>query len=115
MWGVILALTPVIVGLLAISAVFSAAETALTGASRTRMHQLEREGDRERARVIGAVAALAGPQPLGVHQRVAGPLRKHALAREPRPGVGERDVRLVTIAAVSHAAPLARSGRAPGR
>jgi Mg2+/Co2+ transporter CorB len=51
MWGVILALTPVIFGLLAISAVFSAAETALTGASRTRMHQLEREGDRAAGRV----------------------------------------------------------------
>ncbi len=34
-----------IVALLAISAVFSAAETALTRASRGRMHQLEREGD----------------------------------------------------------------------
>ena len=32
MWGVVLALTPVILGLLAVSAVFSAAETALTGA-----------------------------------------------------------------------------------
>jgi Mg2+/Co2+ transporter CorB len=31
--------------LLAVSALFSAAETALTGASRGRMHQLEREGD----------------------------------------------------------------------
>ena len=51
MWGVILALTPVIFGLLAISAVFSAAETALTGASRTRMHQLERDGDRAAGRV----------------------------------------------------------------
>jgi len=51
MWGVILALTPVFFGLLAISAVFSAAETALTGASRTRMHQLEREGDRAAGRV----------------------------------------------------------------
>ena len=34
-----------IVALLAVSAVFSAAETALTRASRGRMHQLEREGD----------------------------------------------------------------------
>ena len=51
MWGIVLALTPVILGLLAISAVFSAAETALTGASRTRMHQLEREGDRAAGRV----------------------------------------------------------------
>ena len=31
--------------LLGVSALFSAAETALTGASRGRMHQLEREGD----------------------------------------------------------------------
>src|SRR6202007_2232847 len=37
--------------LLAVSAVFSAAETALTGASRARMHQLEREGDRAPRRV----------------------------------------------------------------
>jgi Mg2+/Co2+ transporter CorB len=37
--------------LLTISAVFSAAETALTGASRARMHQLEREGDRAAGRV----------------------------------------------------------------
>jgi len=40
-----------IVVLLAISAFFSAAETALTGASRARMHQLEREGDRGAKRV----------------------------------------------------------------
>jgi len=37
--------------LLAISAVFSAAETALTGVSRARMHQLEREGDKAAERV----------------------------------------------------------------
>jgi Mg2+/Co2+ transporter CorB len=47
----ILALAPVIFGLLAISAVFSAAETALTGASRGRMHQLERDGDAAARRV----------------------------------------------------------------
>jgi Mg2+/Co2+ transporter CorB len=41
----------VIVVLLAIAAVFSAAETAMTGASRGRMHQLEREGDKAAARV----------------------------------------------------------------
>jgi Mg2+/Co2+ transporter CorB len=40
-WAVAL----IILVLLAISAVFSAAETALTRASRGRMHQLEREGD----------------------------------------------------------------------
>ena len=45
------AIAPVIIGLLAVSAVFSAAETALTGASRGRMHQLEREGDRAARRV----------------------------------------------------------------
>ena len=37
--------------LLGVSAVFSAAETAMTGASRARMHQLEREGDKAAARV----------------------------------------------------------------
>src|SRR3954449_10783270 len=41
----ILGLAPIIVCLLALSALFSAAETALTAASRARMHQLEREGD----------------------------------------------------------------------
>jgi Mg2+/Co2+ transporter CorB len=47
----LLGLAPILVLLLAISAVFSAAETALTGASRGRMHQLEREGDRGARRV----------------------------------------------------------------
>src|ERR1700761_3801576 len=41
----------VIFVLLTISAVFSAAETALTGASRARMHQLEKEGDPAARRV----------------------------------------------------------------
>jgi Mg2+/Co2+ transporter CorB len=40
-----------ILALLAVSGVFSAAETALTGASRARMHQLEREGDPAARRV----------------------------------------------------------------
>src|ERR1700744_2269865 len=40
-----------LVVLLAVSALFSAAETALTGASRGRMHQLEREGDLAAKRV----------------------------------------------------------------
>ena len=40
-----------ILALLAVSAVFSAAETALTRASRGRMHQLEREGDKPAKRV----------------------------------------------------------------
>jgi Mg2+/Co2+ transporter CorB len=47
----ILALAPIVFGLLALSAFFSAAETALTGASRARMHQLERDGDRAARRV----------------------------------------------------------------
>ena len=47
----IVALIPIVFGLLAISAVFSAAETALTAASRARMHQLEREGDKGAGRV----------------------------------------------------------------
>jgi Mg2+/Co2+ transporter CorB len=47
----ILALAPIVFGLLALSAIFSAAETALTGASRARMHQLERDGDAGARRV----------------------------------------------------------------
>jgi Mg2+/Co2+ transporter CorB len=47
----LIAAAPFILALLAISAVFSAAETALTGASRGRMHQLERDGDRAARRV----------------------------------------------------------------
>ncbi len=47
----LLALAPIVFGLLAVSALFSAAETSLTGASRARMHQLEREGDRPARRV----------------------------------------------------------------
>ncbi len=47
----LMAAAPLILALLAVSAVFSAAETALTGASRGRMHQLERDGDRAAARV----------------------------------------------------------------
>jgi Mg2+/Co2+ transporter CorB len=47
----LIALAPILFGLLAISALFSAAETSLTGASRSRMHQLEREGDRAARRV----------------------------------------------------------------
>ena len=41
----------VIVVLLAVSGLFSAAETALTGASRARMHQLEKDGDKAAGRV----------------------------------------------------------------
>ena len=41
----------VILVLLAVSALFSAAETAMTAASRARMHQLERDGDRAAGRV----------------------------------------------------------------
>jgi Mg2+/Co2+ transporter CorB len=47
MWAVAL----IILALLAVSAVFSAAETALTRASRGRMHQLERDGDTGARRV----------------------------------------------------------------
>jgi Mg2+/Co2+ transporter CorB len=49
--GAIMALAPIVFGLLAVSALFSAAETALTGASRARMHQLERDGDAAARRV----------------------------------------------------------------
>jgi Mg2+/Co2+ transporter CorB len=49
--GALIALAPIVFGLLAVSALFSAAETALTGASRGRMHQLERDGDKAAKRV----------------------------------------------------------------
>jgi Mg2+/Co2+ transporter CorB len=49
--GALIALAPIVFGLLALSALFSAAETSLTGASRARMHQLDREGDRAAKRV----------------------------------------------------------------
>jgi Mg2+/Co2+ transporter CorB len=61
----LIAIAPIILVLLAVSGLFSAAETAMTGASRGRMHQLEREGDQaavrvnrliaERERMIGSV------------------------------------------------------------
>ena len=47
----ILAAAPLILAQLVVSAVFSAAETALTRASRGRMHQLERDGDHAAGRV----------------------------------------------------------------
>jgi len=51
MIAAIWAISLLILALLAVSAVFSAAETALTRASRGRMHQLERDGDRGAGRV----------------------------------------------------------------
>jgi Mg2+/Co2+ transporter CorB len=51
MMGALIELAPILAILLFLSALFSAAETALTGASRGRMHQLEREGDRAARRV----------------------------------------------------------------
>ena len=51
MIGALLAMGLLIVVLLVVSALFSAAETALTGASKARMHQLEREGDKAAGRV----------------------------------------------------------------
>ena len=53
-FGPVLGITALfILGLLALSGVFSAAETALTGASRARMHQLEKDGDKAAKRVNG--------------------------------------------------------------
>jgi Mg2+/Co2+ transporter CorB len=51
MTAAMIVIIPVIIALLSLSAIFSAAETSLTGASRGRMHQLEREGDRAAGRV----------------------------------------------------------------
>ena len=39
-------LIPILLLILAVSALFSAGETSLTAVSRGRMHQLERDGDR---------------------------------------------------------------------
>ena len=51
MTAAIWAVALIILGLLAVSAVFSAAETALTRASRGRMHQMDRDGDADAKRV----------------------------------------------------------------
>ena len=66
----VVALAPVLICLLAVSAVFSAAETALVGASRNRMHQLERDGDRAAGRVnrlIGDQEKMIGAILLGAN------------------------------------------------
>ena len=47
----LITLVPILFVILGISALFSAGETALTAASRGRMHQLERDGDRAAKRV----------------------------------------------------------------
>ncbi len=49
--AVLVALAPALIVLLTIGALISAAETSMTAASRARLHQLEREGDRAAARV----------------------------------------------------------------
>ncbi|WP_269716029.1 HlyC/CorC family transporter [Caulobacter sp. NIBR2454] len=50
-WAILAALAPSLIVLLALSGLISAAETSMTAASRGRMHQLEREGDKAAARV----------------------------------------------------------------
>jgi Mg2+/Co2+ transporter CorB len=89
----LLALAPVIIGLLAVSAIFSAAETALTGASRGRMHQLERDGDRAAARVnelIGNRERMIGAMLLGNNliNILASALTTEVLTREIPGGWG---------------------------
>ena len=54
--AMIAALAPSLVVLLTLSALLSAAETSMTAASRGRLHQLEREGDRAAGRVNGLIA-----------------------------------------------------------
>ena len=68
MTAALIALAPIIVVLLAVSGLFSAAETSLTGASRGRMHQLERDGDRAAQRVnrlLGDQETMIGAVLLG--------------------------------------------------
>ncbi len=49
--GLLIVLVPALLILLGLSALISAAETSMTAASRGRLHQLERDGDRAAARV----------------------------------------------------------------
>ncbi|MFN3523429.1 MAG: HlyC/CorC family transporter [Phenylobacterium sp.] len=49
--GLLAALAPSLIVLLSLSGLISAAETSMTAASRGRLHQLERDGDRAAARV----------------------------------------------------------------
>ena len=49
--AILVALAPTLIVLLTIGALISAAETSMTAASRARLHQLERDGDRAAARV----------------------------------------------------------------
>lgn len=51
MSAALIVLAPTLVALLTVSALFSASETSLTAASRARMHQLEKDGDRAAKRV----------------------------------------------------------------
>ncbi|MGH6996789.1 MAG: HlyC/CorC family transporter [Phenylobacterium sp.] len=51
MVAVLAGLAPALVVLLSLSGLISAAETSMTAASRARMHQLERDGDRAAARI----------------------------------------------------------------
>jgi Mg2+/Co2+ transporter CorB len=55
-WALLLGLAPTLVALLTASGLISAAETSMTAASRGRMHQLERDGDKAAARVNGMMA-----------------------------------------------------------
>ena len=50
-WAALLGLAPILIVLLTIAALISAAETSMTAASRGRLHQLEREGDGAARRV----------------------------------------------------------------
>lgn len=50
-WAALLGLAPILLVLLSVAGLISAAETAMTAASRGRMHQLEREGDHAARRV----------------------------------------------------------------
>ncbi|MDO9247740.1 MAG: CNNM domain-containing protein, partial [Phenylobacterium sp.] len=49
--AILAGLAPILVALLSLSGLISAAETSMTAASRGRMHQLERAGDRAARRI----------------------------------------------------------------
>ncbi|HEX4098624.1 MAG TPA: HlyC/CorC family transporter [Caulobacteraceae bacterium] len=68
MTGTLIIVFVIILVLLSVSALFSAAETALTAASRGRMHQLEKDGDKAARRVnrlIGDRESMIGAVLLG--------------------------------------------------
>ena len=92
--ALLIGLAPSLLILLTLSGLLSAAETSMTAASRGRLHQLEREGDR---------AALVRRDHVPLLRRVVGDVRAEVLeervrhAREERHAARERALRLMRL------------------